>query len=266
MAAVNAHVLGLAEDANTHTPLGEGDERVVRDRFVLWMGPGAEPHWNVAQRFRMKAGEVDEVRAELHALLRARGRQACTWEVGSSATPPGLVAMLRNRGLVPDDPDPIQIGMVLDAEPPPIPSGIAVRTVETDDDHAISERIARRCFGMDDPTDEELESSRARGGSRRYLARLDGADVATATATFTPHGVVLNAGSTLPAARGRGAYRALVRARWDDAVAAGTPVLITQAGRMSLPILERLSFRSVCEIQVLLDEFGAGSQPANRSI
>ena len=56
-------------------------------------------------------------------------------------------------------------------------------------------------------------------------------------------------------ARGRGAYRALVRARWDDAVAAGTPVLITQAGRMSLPILERLGFRAVCEIQVLLDAF-----------
>jgi hypothetical protein len=33
-------------------------------------------------------------------------------------------------------------------------------------------------------------------------------------------------------------------------------VLITQAGRMSLPILERLGFRAVCEIHVLLDEFG----------
>jgi hypothetical protein len=259
VAAVDDHVLGLAEDANTHTPLADGDERIVRDRFVLWMGPGPEPHWNVAQRFRMRAGEVDEVRAEVHALLRERGREACTWEVGSSATPPGLVAMLRQRGLVPDDPDPLQIGMVLDSEPPPIPANIDVRRAETTEEHATSERIAHRCFGMDDPTDEEIESSRGRGRSRRYLARIQGTDVATATATFTPHGVVLNAGSTLPEARRRGAYRALVRARWDDAVAAGTPVLITQAGRMSLPILERLGFRSVCEIQVLLDEFGAGA-------
>lgn len=255
MAAVDDHVLGLAEDANTHTPLGEGDERIVRDRFVLWMGPGEEPHWNVAQRFRMRADELDEVRAEVHALLRERGRQACTWEVGSSATPPGLVALLRSRGLTPDEPDPLQIGMVLESPPPTIPAAVAVRRVETAGDHATSERIARRCFGMDEPTDEELESSRSRGQSRRYLARIDGVDVATATATFTPHGVVLNAGSTLPEARGRGAYRALVRARWDDAVAAGTPVLITQAGRMSLPILERLGFHAVCEIQVLLDEF-----------
>jgi hypothetical protein len=254
VAAVDEHVLGLAEDANTHTPLGEGDERVIRDRFVLWMGPGREPHWNVAQRFRMRADEVDDVRAEVHALLRERGRDACTWEVGSSATPPDLVALLRARGLTPDEPDPLQIGMVLDSPPPAIPAGVAVRRAETEAEYATSERIARRCFGMDDPTDEEIESSGSRG-SQRYLARIDGADVATATATSTPHGVVLNAGSTLPEARGQGAYRALVRVRWDDAVAAGTPVLITQAGRMSLPILERLGFRVVCEIEVLLDEF-----------
>jgi len=257
VAAVDEHVLGLAEDANTHTPLGEGDERIVRDRFVLWMGPGREPHWNVAQRFRMRADEVDVVRAEVHALLRERGRDACTWEVGSSATPPDLVALLRARGLTPDEPDPLQVGMVLDSPPPAIPATVEVRRAETEAEYATSERIARRCFGMDDPADEEIESSGSRGQSQRYLARIDGADVATATATFTPHGVVLNAGSTLPEARGRGAYRALVRARWDDAVAAGTPVLITQAGRMSLPILERLGFRKVCEIHVLLDEFAS---------
>jgi hypothetical protein len=253
-----AEVLGLAEDANTHTPLGEGDERIVRDRFVLWMGPGAEPHWNVAQRFRMQADEVDQVRAEIHTLLLARGRMACTWEVGSSATPPGLAGLLRARGLVPDEPDPLQIGMVLDEAPPAISAGVSVRVAESLADHAVSERIAHRCFGMDDPTDEQIADSHDRGQSRRYLARIDGKDVATGSATFTPHGVVLNAGSTLPEARGRGAYRALVRARWDDAVAAGTPVLITQAGRMSLPILERLGFRVVCEIQVLLDKFDRG--------
>jgi hypothetical protein len=255
---LTADVLGLAEDANTHTPLGEEDERVVRDRFVLWMGPGTEPHWNVAQRFRMQADEVDQVRAEIHAMLLARGRTACTWEIGSSATPPGLVELLLARGLVPDEPDPLQIGMVLDAAPAAIPAGVSVRVVESLADHAVSERIAHRCFGMADPSDEQIADSHGRGQSRRYLARIDGTDVATGSATFTPHGVVLNAGSTLPEARGRGAYRALVRARWDDAVAAGTPVLITQAGRMSLPILERLGFRAVCEIQVLLDELGRG--------
>jgi hypothetical protein len=256
---VSEQVLGLAEDANTHTPLGEGDERIVEPRFVLWMGPGTDPHWNVAQRLRMREDEVDEVRGEVHRLLRERGRSACTWEVGSSATPHGLAVLLRSRGLVADEPDPIQIGMVLDAAPPPAPADVDVRRVETAAEHAASERIAHRCFGMPDPSDRQLAESYARRSelSRRYLARVDGRDVATATATQTNHGVVLNAGSTLPEARGRGAYRSLVRARWDDAVAAGTPVLITQAGKMSLPILQRLGFRQVCRIEVLLDDFGA---------
>jgi hypothetical protein len=47
-----------------------------------------------------------------------------------------------------------------------------------------------------------------------------------------------------------------VAARWEDAVARGTPTLVTQAGRMSRPILERLGFRAVCEIRILVDRFG----------
>jgi predicted GNAT superfamily acetyltransferase len=58
------------------------------------------------------------------------------------------------------------------------------------------------------------------------------------------------------AARGRGVYRALVRARWDVAVARGTPALVVQAGTMSQPILERLGFRTVCTIRLFVDDSG----------
>jgi hypothetical protein len=88
-----------------------------------------------------------------------------------------------------------------------------------------------------------------------YLAYVDGTPVARATGSFGEHGVTLFGGSTLPEARSRGAYRALVAARWDDAVARGTPVLVTQAGPMSRPILAQLGFREVCEIRILLDAF-----------
>jgi hypothetical protein len=256
---VTPEVLGLAEDANTHTPLGEGQERIVTDSYVLWMGPGPDAHWTVAQRFRFDADAVDEVIAEVHAALEERGRRACTWEVGSSASPRDLPKLLIERGLVWDEPDPLQIGMVLTQAPPEIPPGIVVRAVETLDDYATGELIASKCFGMEPPSQQKVEEGFARRGprsSRRYLASVDGRDAASGWSTFTPHGVVLNAGSTLPAYRGRGLYRALVRARWDDAVAAGTPVLVTQAGRMSRPILERIGFREVCQIRALLDEFG----------
>jgi predicted GNAT family N-acyltransferase len=51
---------------------------------------------------------------------------------------------------------------------------------------------------------------------------------------------------TLPSARGRGAYRALIAARWDEAVARGTPALAVQAQETSRPILERCGFEVVC--------------------
>ncbi|HEU5212144.1 MAG TPA: hypothetical protein VFU10_05190 [Gaiellaceae bacterium] len=70
------------------------------------------------------------------------------------------------------------------------------------------------------------------------------------------HGLLLHGGATLPEARGRGAYRALLRARWDEAVARGTPALITQGGSMSRPILERAGFRRVGHIHMLVDDFG----------
>jgi GNAT superfamily N-acetyltransferase len=244
-------ILELAENANTYTPLGATDERIVTDRYVLWMGRGTDPHWNVAQRFRLAADEVEDARAEIHTLLRERGRPGCTWEIGSNATPPDLVERLYALGLVDDQPDPYAVGMVLTEAPPGDSRGIEIRTAETDDDRLVGARIAAVAFGGPAP-DVPPEPD---PNNVMYLAYVDGEPVARASASFSEHGVTLFGGSTLPEARGRGAYRALVAARWDDAVQRGTPVLVTQAGAMSRPILARLGFREVCEIRILLDEF-----------
>ena len=82
--------LELAENPNAYVPVGAGNERIATDRYVLWLGTGDDPAWNVAQRFRLRAEEIDEVRNEIHGHVRARGRTACSWEVGSSATPVDL--------------------------------------------------------------------------------------------------------------------------------------------------------------------------------
>ena len=246
-------ILELAENANTYTPLAATDERIVTDRFVLWMGRADHPAWNVAQRFRFRADELDEVRAEIHAALRARGRTGCSWEVGSSATPADLVDRLLALGLEFDD-DSFAVGMVL-TEPPQQapPTDVEVRRVRTPEEALVVAQIAAVAFGMDVPVPAPVDPE---GRSVRYLAYVDGEPVAQATAAFSEHGVTLFGGATLPAARGRGAYRALVAARWEDAVARGTPVLVTQAGAQSRPILARLGFREVCEIRVLIDRFG----------
>jgi GNAT superfamily N-acetyltransferase len=87
-----------------------------------------------------------------------------------------------------------------------------------------------------------------------FVARLDGRIDATALAIPSERGVFLVAGSTAPSARGRGLYRALVHARWEYAVALGTPALVTQADpSTSYPILKRLGFEDVCEVARLED-------------
>jgi hypothetical protein len=246
--------LELAENANTYTPLGPKDERIVNDRYVLWMGPGEEPGWNVAQRFRFEADELEGVRSEIHSHLRERGRTACSWEVGTHARPAGLVDRLHALGLVDDDPTSLAIGMVLTDPPAEGPPDVEVRRVETDDEFFEAERIAALAFGGKPPARRRYLPD---PNNVIYLASVEGRPVARASAAFGERGATLFGGSTLPEARGRGAYRALVAARWHDAVARGTPILVTQAGPMSRPILGRLGFREVCEIRILVDRFGA---------
>ena len=89
-----------------------------------------------------------------------------------------------------------------------------------------------------------------------HAAWLDGEIVAAGTSALTEHGLLLYGGATAPRARGRGAYRAVLHARWEEAVRNGTPALITQGGSMSRPILERIGFERVGDVHMLMDAFG----------
>jgi hypothetical protein len=94
-----------------------------------------------------------------------------------------------------------------------------------------------------------------RGYARVTAAGFDGQKELQGQRYALLHDLLLYGGATLSDARGRGAYRALIRARWDDAAALGTPTLVIQGGSMSRPILERLGFERVGEVHMLLDEF-----------
>ena len=251
----------LAENANTYTPLGPDEERVVDPGYVIALSAGSDPHFTVVQRLRLRPEDVGEAIDEIRALIAARGRPACTWEVGDSATPSDLVERLLAKGCVPDR-EPLAIGMVLTEPPADDAATVTARRVESLAEYTDAVRIAHTAFESSATSTAEAlaraEIDYAREGDQwaTYLAFLDGRPVARATAQFTDHGVLLFGGATLPEARGRGAYRALVRARWDDAVVHGTPVLVTHAGSMSRPTLRSLGFREVARIHILLDLFG----------
>jgi hypothetical protein len=90
--------------------------------------------------------------------------------------------------------------------------------------------------------------------SRQYLARIGDETVGTADAGFGDAGINLFGGSVVAQARGRGVYRALTVARWEEAVRYGSPALTVQAGKMSMPVLANLGFAPVAQIRVYVDE------------
>lgn len=243
----------VAEYPNSFGPLARGDERIDTGRYTLCLGAGST--WNTVQRQRFPLEQVDDVLAEVRAALRARGRAQTQWEIGSSA-PPGLVDALLERGLVRDK-EPYAVAMVLTREPPAIAPPFVARLVETLEELEAAATVQWEAF---DASPEEIEEARRLLPERfrdsvnlRHAVWLDGEIVCTGVAAPTEHGLLLYGGATAPRARGRGAYRALIRARWDDAVARGTPCLMTQAGAMSRPILERIGFERIGEIHMLLD-------------
>ncbi len=247
----------IAEYPNSFSPLGPRDERIETERYTLCMGRAKG--WNTVQRQRMRAEEIDAVVEEVRSVLRERGRERTQWEVGSSAEPADLVDRLLERGLVRDK-EPYAVALVLTHEPPPAPADVVAKRVETFDEYAAANAVQWEAFEMPEEEIEELRPQLPQMWSETvnilHIALIDGEVVSAGTSAPTEHGLLLYGGATRPSARGRGAYRAVLHARWQDAVANGTPALVTQGGSMSRPILERLGFERVGEVHMLLDEFG----------
>lgn len=251
----------LAENPNVYMPLGPRRSLFTdpKGRFAIFFSTGTDPHSATVQRVRLSADEVGDAVGEIRALLRERGRAGAEWELGESCTPTDLVSRLAESGILPDPGEPLATGMVFhclhQAVPPP---GVTAKRVASVEELIIARGIQNKAFGQQEPTDEkqaqeDFEHEGVIGST--FLAFVDGEPAAAAYASYTPHGLLLFGGATAPEFRGRGAYRALVFARAQEAIERGTPVLVTHARKMSRPILERIGFEAVSKIVRLLDVF-----------
>jgi len=249
----------LAENPNLHQVHSPGYE-LYRDpggRYAIYLGPDTVAEAATVQRVRLTAETVEPALAEVRALLSSRGRRGAEWELGESCTPSDLVDRLLALGLRWIDDEPVSIGMVLrGAVSWETAADVAARPVASVDELLIARAIQQEAFG--DPREVDLERARRDFASEgvtgsTFLAWVDGEPAAAGYAAYTDLGLILFGGATRDVARGRGAYRALVAARAREAHARGTPTLVTHAGRMSRPILERLGFAAVARIDRLLD-------------
>jgi hypothetical protein len=111
-------------------------------------------------------------------------------------------------------------------------------------------RDLRSRLGLDSGYLSRLIQSLASAGLVTLRSGTD--DERVRRADLTPAGLFLSGGATVERARGRGCYRALVRARWETAVRFGLPGLAVQAqSHSSAPILRRLGFADVATIHTL---------------
>jgi GNAT superfamily N-acetyltransferase len=235
--------------------------RIVAPSYVVGLAP--TPTQSYVSAIRTTAAKLDRTIQEVRGAIREVGHTRAVWHVGPSCRPEGLEAALLARGFRPASGAPFEpelTAMVVVEPPPRGPSEVEARMVRDFDEYLATMRIAVATMGEGEPEDGGwLAAARAIWDAPDGVARLThvaligGELVGFAWAFATPVGIMLNGGAVRPEWRGRGAYRALVAARWNTAVRLGTPALAIQAGAMSRPILERCGFKALCRIAALLD-------------
>jgi hypothetical protein len=264
---IPAAVRALALRPFWEIPPIPGFRTVERPEFSVILHP--LPVAQVAEPRDLGAAEVESAVRQVRALVRQHGRDEVVWMVGPSHR--WIGEALERLGLANRDTagyESVEHAMAL-VEPPPsleIAPDVEIVPVISFEQFAAAEQVSAKAFGFWEQRRAEIEAdmeagyaSHAAPGNplRRLSALIDGQLVGTADYALTPAGINLFGGAVLPQARGRGVYRALTAARWQAAIANGTPALTIQAGRMSRPIAERLGFQVIDSITVYVDDLGA---------
>lgn len=222
MSAVPPGLRLLAEEMFFVTPPPPNANREVRDDYVLHAPASGVVAFTGIGRVRLAEEDVEKTVADLRERFRALGRESVAWWVGPSATPNGRAQRLRALGLQPLNHPPAEpryTAMALVSPPAEPPPGITARRVRDLQEFRTATRIY---FAVNEPGQEWdvetpefakfYEKRHVSGDSVSYLAWVDGEPAATGNAHVTPEGAALNGAFTLKHLRGRGAYRALVRA------------------------------------------------------
>jgi hypothetical protein len=247
----------FAQNPDRYTMVSAEVERFADERVCVIQGTV----WAGVSGVRVGADDVEALVAEVHE--RVPPGKLTTWWLDPDSEPADLHERLQALGFR----EPQDRGVRLHAlacvdAPGPGPDDVRVQRIDTYEDYLTAMEVMWEAFGTPAERIEkqrphiraEFEAHQAAGVPVSFLAELHGRPAGLGRSIYSDRGVFLIAGAVLPWARGRGVYRALVRARWDDAVARGTPALVTEAlPDTSYPILKRLGFVDVCEIRRLED-------------
>jgi hypothetical protein len=269
MTATMDELIAFAEDPGAFVAIGPDEERILTDRYCVTFSPG-EHFWSTSVEQLRFEDDVGSAVAEIHDLMAARGRRAAAWRVGPSSTPQDLHERLMKLA-VESESDEGSVILLLTEQPEVGSSSFDVRLVSTFDEHLASVEVGIAAFEFPegDAEDERrrarstFETEQAGGHTARLVAFNGDRAVATGRAWFSPLGLYLGGGGTLPSDRARGAMSTLVARAWEEAVRRGTPALVTHGGRMAASALEKLGFRPHGRVRHLVDRTGERRRAAD---
>ncbi len=199
-------------------------------------------------------GEADARGRVDQELARARARgQPIEWKVYAHDLPPSMPRWLAAAGFAPDLPETLVVRDLVDHPAAPVTDPALEVTLASETaggDDAL--RVRRSAFGDEDDTAaDRFRSLLTDPAVRTFVVRRDGRAVSSGRVDL-PAGrtfASLWGGGTVPDARHRGAYRALVEARAACAAEAGFRYLLVEARETSRPTLERVGFVPLDAVQ-----------------
>lgn len=198
----------------------------------------------------LRGAELDRLIARQRDYFAARG-EAVEWKTRGHDEPADLADRLHAAGFRPEERETVLVGRAEDlATEPVLPHGVVLREVG---DEAGLHRIAAlesTVWGQDMAwlADDLIGRMATAPDEIAVLAaEADGQVVSAAWLSLRPgtQFAALWGGSTLPAWRRRGIYRALVARRARLALARGAAYLQVDASNDSAPILRRLGLQEV---------------------
>ena len=244
------------------------DQRVVDAAAEwVWVPPDAEefsgPEYRltvyperVSVQWSATSRPVAELIAEIRERARSTGKPVLRWWVNGRTVPPETATALEEHGFRQvetvevlarslDDAD--ELRAILD-----VPQDVIVRPADDPESIRLAGEIDAEVFGGSPPTPRQLADEIAIAAKavatgnypiRRYLAYLDDKPIGSAGYSLAGNALRLWGAGVLPAARGRGAYRALLLARCLDGIdQGGTLALVKGRVTTSAPVLRRADF------------------------
>lgn len=200
----------------TRSPIVSG---LLRRIFIAAVrgGVAAAPRQSIVARLSKEFNPSDV------PIIDRIGARPSTWTF--------LLFTLRERlvglGAEPDASEPVLAGMALEQQPPEVQMSRRDRSRRSRS--SPPRELAWEAGGMSEAARESARSRLHQAWDDYqsidvvlFAAFVGGRPVSCGGISFTPHGGYLAGAGTHLGYRGRGCYRALVRARWDAAQAVGT--------------------------------------------